>query len=98
VIGEGGANVSNGKVKTLKEWRESRSMTQSELAELLKVGPSTVSMWETGDRSPSLTRAKKVATFFKTTVESIFFGKDAHEVRAEGFITDDQATCLSKTG
>jgi len=67
--------------KSLKDWRKSNGMTQNELASVLEVGKSTISMWETGERTPSLDMAKKIASYFGTFVELIFFNNVNHETR-----------------
>ena len=36
--------------KRLRQLRESKELSQKDLADILKVGPSTVSMWEQGKR------------------------------------------------
>lgn len=66
-------------MKTLAELRKSRcDMSQSELASALQVGQSTVAMWETGDRVPTLTMAKRIAEFFGVRLDEIFFGPKTH--------------------
>lgn len=67
--------------KTLAELR-GEEMSQRELAEALGLKPSTIAMYEIGKRTPPLETAKKIATFFRVSVESIKFGKDALIARA----------------
>lgn len=50
--------------KNLKELRTSHGMTQSQLAELLGVAKSTVSMYENGRREPSFETAEAIADIF----------------------------------
>lgn len=57
-------------------------MPQRELAKQLDITASAISMYETGERTPSLEKAKKIAAFFGVPVESIKFGKDARMARA----------------
>lgn len=46
---------------SIKEFRESKSMTQSQLAEAIGVGRSTVAMWEIGKSVPRTTLLPAVA-------------------------------------
>lgn len=61
--------------KKLAELRHERNLTQRQLAEIIGVKPSTIAMYETGERTPSLESAKKLAEFFKVPVEEIQFGR-----------------------
>ncbi len=67
------------KQKLLAELRG--DMSQRELAKQLHLTASAIAMYETGDRTPSLEKAKKIAAFFGVRVESIKFGKDARMAR-----------------
>lgn len=69
-------------MKTLAELRNERGLTQKELAEKTGIAASTIAMYETGEREPSLKRARILARFFGVTIADIFFGKDAHDERA----------------
>lgn len=48
-------------------------MTQKDLANKLKISCSTVGMWESGKRRPTLTRAIEIAQIFNIRVEEISF-------------------------
>lgn len=67
---------------TLASLRASKNMTQRELAKAINVAPSAIAMYETGDRTPTLDKAKEIAQFFSVPVESIFFGQLARGMRA----------------
>lgn len=75
--------------KTLAELREQKGFTQRKLAELLTAKykrsftASAVAMWEAGQRTPGLKKAKLIAKFFGITVEKIEFGPCAHNKRAK---------------
>lgn len=69
--------------KTLAEYRSARHLTQKQLAEKLGFPVSTIAMYETGARTPTLRRAQKIAEFFGVRIEDIFFGEDAHEPGAQ---------------
>lgn len=76
-------------MKTLGELRAEKDLTQKGLAEELKKqtefewAHSTIAMYETGDRTPPLEKAKAIARFFKVPVESIIFGKRTHVARVK---------------
>lgn len=63
--------------------RNSKGLTQRDLANELNVSPSTIAMYETGDRTPSLPMAKVIADYFGVGIEYIFFTSIAHETRAK---------------
>jgi putative transcriptional regulator len=75
----------------LAELRKKKGLTQKELADILGVSESTISMYETGDRIPSLFKAKKMAKFFNVKVEEIFFGKENHVTRANNKSQSEQS-------
>ena len=56
----------------LKELRESKSINQTEMANICGVSRQTVSSIERGDYHPSVVLALKLAVYFETSVEAIF--------------------------
>lgn len=56
----------------MKELRIKRSLTQKELAEVLDVTSDYISQIERG-RLPGIKTAKRIASFFNTTIDEIFF-------------------------
>lgn len=68
--------------QSLSYLRNKKDKTQKEMAEELQVGLSTIAMWETGARTPSLEMAIRLAQYFEVRVEDIFFGPGAHVTRA----------------
>lgn len=56
----------------LKEIRESKGLTQQKLADLVGVHIRYIAFLESGDRTPSLKVAYKLADVLETSVESIF--------------------------
>ena len=46
--------------ESLKERREAALLSQEELSTLVGVRRETISLWETGKRTPSLTHARKL--------------------------------------
>jgi transcriptional regulator with XRE-family HTH domain len=53
----------------LKELRSKKEISQRDLAKLLKLSPSTIAMYETGQREPDAETLKKIADFFNTTTD-----------------------------
>ena len=62
-------------MNSLKEIREKRNMTQTELAYKVGVTQRYIAFLEKGDRKPSLGNAFKIAKILKSTVENIFLPK-----------------------
>ena len=56
---------------TIKAKRESRSMTQQDLADMLHVTRQTVSRWESGIRCPDIIMSKKIADVFEMTLDDL---------------------------
>lgn len=57
---------------TIKVERAKRSITQSDLAEAVKVSKQTIHSIETGRFVPSTVLSLRIARYFDTTVEAIF--------------------------
>ena len=53
----------------LSELRKERSLTQRELARILDLSPSTISMYENGNREPDYETLKKFAFYFDCSVD-----------------------------
>ena len=60
-------------MNTLSIKRDEKQLSQEELARKIGVSTSTISMWESGKRTPPLKKAKKLADFFNVKIEDIFF-------------------------
>ena len=56
----------------IEEYRRSRKLTQSELADALGVTRQTIISLENGKYKASLVLAHKIAQFFNTAIEDIF--------------------------
>ncbi|MGJ0846908.1 putative transcriptional regulator [Tissierella praeacuta DSM 18095] len=69
-------------MKTLGEYRKDKNMTQIELHKATGIPLSSIAMYETGERTPSLARARKIAKFFNVSTDEIFFGLQVHNKRA----------------
>lgn len=57
--------------------------TRPEVASDLNITPQMLGAIERGDRTPSLRLAKKIADYYGTTVDEIFFNQDRHEMCLE---------------
>lgn len=53
----------------LKELRESRNLTQSQLSEVLGIGRASVSNYELGTRTPDIDVLLKIADYFEVTTD-----------------------------
>ncbi|MBP3951159.1 helix-turn-helix transcriptional regulator [Bacillus suaedae] len=65
---EGGKKLER---KTLVDLRGTES--RPEVAKKLSITPQMLGAIERGDRTPSLTLAKKIADYYKKSVDEIFF-------------------------
>ena len=55
----------------IKEKREAKSMTQTEIAEKLNISRTTVSMWETGDSMPRADKLPALARILDCTIDEL---------------------------
>lgn len=60
----------------LKKCRESKGMSQKELAEIIGVAPSTYSLYESGAREPDVLKIKGMAKALNVTGDYLLFGTD----------------------
>jgi len=74
--------------KLLSQMRNAKNKTQREVAEDLNVGISTIGMYETGQRTPNLQTAKRLAAYFGVSVENIFFGNCVQGMRVKNHSKD----------
>lgn len=63
-------------MKSLKQVRISKGMTQKELADSVKLSQETISQYEIGNRTPSIVVARKIADVLGVSLDNIFFGSD----------------------
>lgn len=74
----------------LKYFRSREGLSQSELAKNLGISPSTISMYEVGQREPDFETEEAIADFFNTDLNTLrgrdleqppyYFDKDASKV------------------
>ena len=68
----------------IKELRQSRGMTQEQVAQKLNVSNQTVSKWETGAACPDLSLIVPIARLFNVTTDELFdFSAAADKLRLE---------------
>jgi putative transcriptional regulator len=60
-------------MKKISDLRKMKSLTQKQLAKDLDISESSIAMYESGKRIPSLIRARRIAEYFEVPVESIDF-------------------------
>lgn len=56
----------------IKEFREKKKKSQSDMAKILKIKQNTFSQWENDLRIPNVRQALKVAEILETTVENLY--------------------------
>ncbi len=62
--------------KKLRKLRNSNNETVGTLAKALKISPSSIFMYESGDRTPRPEVMEKYARHYKTTVGCLFFDEE----------------------
>ncbi len=60
----------------IKLYRESKNMTQNEIADILGVKPATVSKYESGTLEPNIESLKKLAEIFQVSVDELLTDKE----------------------
>lgn len=68
----------------LKKLRLQDRLTQTELADKLGVGKSTISMWENGERKPSYEMLEAIADYFNVPMSMLLDEKTPASVSADG--------------
>lgn len=66
-----GGGILNKKRNKMIEFRSNQSRIV--VARHLKITPQMLGAIERGDRTPSLELAKRIADFYKTTIDDLFF-------------------------
>lgn len=56
----------------IKEKRENMNITQSKLAEMLKVDRSSIAKWETGEAFPRADKLPQLAKILGCTIDDLF--------------------------
>jgi len=68
------------KRKYLQNLRKKRELTQQEIAEELGITAVFYGMIERGERNPTLELARKIAIFFNSTIDEIFFDEKLYKM------------------
>ncbi|WP_026885409.1 helix-turn-helix domain-containing protein [Clostridium beijerinckii] len=71
----------------LKELRKSNNLTQAELGKILGVGKTTVSMYETGNSTPSDEIKLKISEYFNVSLDYLLGKTDAKNYTEDPNIT-----------
>ena len=58
----------------IRKHRKLSNLSQEDLAEILEVSRQTVSAWETGNKSPTLSKIVDMAELFAVTLDELVFG------------------------
>ena len=66
---EGSDNVKENKIR---EYREKAKLTQQELGAMIGKSQIAISLYESGERTPSIKVSKAIAKALNTTLDSIF--------------------------
>lgn len=61
----------------IKELREEKGITQSELGSILGISGKTISNYEKSDRQPSLELISKISDFFQVSTDYLINGKES---------------------
>ena len=64
-------------MNNIKKFRKKNKISQLELARILKVGQSTVSMWETGDIMPRADKMPMLAKILNCSIDDLFKNDNA---------------------
>lgn len=58
-------------MENLQKLRLEKGLSINKLATIIKVSPTTISLWEKGKRNPSLKNLMKLSKFFEVTIETL---------------------------
>lgn len=64
--------------KKIKMYRLAKDINQEDLANLLNITLTTYNKKETGKAEFTLSQAKKIADFFNTTIDDLFFNSEVN--------------------
>lgn len=78
-----------------KNLRKDNNLTQAELAKKLGVAPSTVGMYERGQREPDFETLEKIAVYFSVNMNTLL-GKDNVFDKSGGYISGVKIPVLGK--
>lgn len=70
--------------ENIKALRESRGLTQAQLADIVGVSDKAVSTWESGKREPRMGVVERLAAYFNVDKSTLLFGDGDHWHRLPG--------------
>ena len=59
-------------MNNIKKLRKSKKLSQSDIAEIMRIKQNTVSQWENDIRIPNVRQGLKLAEILETTVEKLY--------------------------
>lgn len=77
--------------KSIRTLRKLHSISQSELAQHIRVSRSTIAMWETNQRIPDLAMVQRLADFFQVSIDELLArhtGQTMYDPQTETFVHD----------
>ena len=80
--------------ENMKHLRKRFEITQNELADMLKVSPSTVAMYERGYREPNIEMLQKMADIFNVEINYLLGYKPKDNPTAEPELSDGEQMML----
>ena len=60
----------------IKKLRKEKKLSQRELAKKINLSPSTIAMYETGQRKPDTDKLKQIADFFNVSIDYLLGNTD----------------------
>lgn len=81
-------------MEKLKELREAKNMTQSQLGEYIGAKKSAISLWESGKRQPDQETLMRLASYFSVTVDYLLGHESPDQI--EKAPTPDDARAEAK--
>ncbi|MCT4563048.1 MAG: helix-turn-helix domain-containing protein [Maledivibacter sp.] len=82
----------------LKQLRNERKLTQRQLAKLLNLSPSTIAMYETGQRKPDFQILQKIADFFDVSTDYLLGRTDIRNLYKEIVLKESKASYTLDVG
>ena len=77
--------------------RRSAKLSQAELAQLLKISPSAVGMYEQGRREPSVSLLVELSRLFGVSVDYLLTGQAAPEEQEKVLSAAEKALCEAES-
>lgn len=91
----------NGFDKILRQLRKEKHLSQSELADILELSRSSVSMYERGERKPDFETLEKIAAYFQIDMNTLL-GHSPTELKMtkpkDNISFDDMNLLLARNG